>query len=446
VTTHLNEFRIEWEWEPAPSVKTPEHRATWARIEMTVGQEHVTLVEDRDSSSSRRSIYCPLYPLAEWIAYNWWLLQANSRPAIPLEVLRGGFDTWWNSDRDGVRRHCLRSAGDGFLWPNLLIVPEGSETLLRWSPDPTQSLGRGIRYLSHGYKFIASATVSRVLAGVVESVIARLHDQGIADVPLFDEWDTIQQADEDEVQFCLAAARLGLDPYSEAELFEEALVRAGQELSGALLEDFLNAVDPHKIDAGLNWLSAARKSVSESVGGQELLVQLREVVRGNGSSQGRLPWQVGWEQARHLREELHAAPGEPIDPSQYMISLTRASGDRRLQAMGGTGRNHRSPTVVMGDSVNQNARRFTLSRALWHFLVDDPVFLVTASYTDRQRVERAFAAELLAPAEGIQQRLSSGTLMEEELDEIAEHFGVSVKVIEHQIRNQRLVDAAPING
>jgi len=78
-----------------------------------------------------------------------------------------------------------------------------------------------------------------------------------------------------------------------------------------------------------------------------------------------------------------------------------------------------------------------VSRALWHILAeDDPIFLVTASYTDRQKVERAFAAELLAPAHGIEQRLASEIFVEDDLEELADHFGVSVKVVEHQLHNQ----------
>jgi hypothetical protein len=83
VTTE-QEIKITWEWEPAESVRTPEHRATWARIEIKVGSDLVTLVEDRGSGSSRRSIYCPLYPLAEWVAYNWWFLLADTRPSTFL--------------------------------------------------------------------------------------------------------------------------------------------------------------------------------------------------------------------------------------------------------------------------------------------------------------------------------------------------------------------------
>lgn len=438
-----NDFRIEWEWESAPYVKTPEHRATWARVEMTVGQDHVTLVEDKDSLSSRRSIYCPLYPLAEWISFNWWLLQANSRPAIPLELLRTGSDDWRAIEKLGARRHCMRSAGDGFLWPNLIIVPEGSETLLRWSTDGIQPPGRGIRYLGQGNKLVDSVLVTRVLAGVVESVIARLNDQGIDDAPLLEEWDAIQQADEEEVQFCLAAARLGLDPYSEAAAYENALVRSGRELQGKLLEDFLNVVNPQRLDSALDWVASARDVVAGSTGRQELLLTTRAALRDEFSTGDRLPWRRGWRQARRVREECGLDPGARIDPGRYVTSVSRPLVDGRLQAVGGTGSNLVAAAVVLGGSPKENARRFTLSRALWHFLAeDDPIFLVTASYNDRQKIERAFAAELLAPARGIEERLGSDSLAEEDLEEIADHFGVSVKVVEHQIQNQLLGDAA----
>lgn len=443
MTAPSDQFRIEWEWEPARTVRSPEHRATWARIEIVAGGEHITLVEDGESSSSRRSIYCPLYPLAEWISYNWWLLQANSRPAIPLELLRGGASGQRITTVDAAaRRHCMRSAGDGFLWPNLLIVPEGTQTLLRWTADSAQSPSRGIRYLGQGYKFIDSEIVVHVLSSLVESVIARLADQGVVDVPLIEEWETIQQADDDEIQFCLAAARLGLDPYSEAATFEEPLLRAGRELSGPLLDDFLSAVSLHLLDAGLEWVAGARDAVAEAIGRQDSLFAMRNVIRRDFDTGDRFPWRTGWRQARRVREALTLDPRARIDPGRYVTSVSRPSGDRRLQAVGGTGRNRRSPTVVVGSSASDNARRFTLSRALWHFLAeDDPVFLVTASYTDRQRIERAFAAELLAPSEGIEQYLSPGALSEDDLEEIAEHFGVSVRVVEHQVQNQLLMNA-----
>jgi Zn-dependent peptidase ImmA (M78 family) len=86
-----------------------------------------------------------------------------------------------------------------------------------------------------------------------------------------------------------------------------------------------------------------------------------------------------------------------------------------------------------------------LSRALWHYIWDDsPLFMVTAARTHRQRVERAFAAELLAPAEGIAQLLQSPpeAASQEELEQIAHRYGVSSMVIEHQLRNHLIAPAA----
>jgi Zn-dependent peptidase ImmA (M78 family) len=81
-------------------------------------------------------------------------------------------------------------------------------------------------------------------------------------------------------------------------------------------------------------------------------------------------------------------------------------------------------------------------RALWHALFeqDSRRFLITSSYTERQKVERAFAAELLAPAAGVQRQLGVGAdeATIEDLDDVGDHFGVSSLLIGHQVENQLL--------
>jgi Zn-dependent peptidase ImmA (M78 family) len=63
---------------------------------------------------------------------------------------------------------------------------------------------------------------------------------------------------------------------------------------------------------------------------------------------------------------------------------------------------------------------------------------VTTSHTDQQKVERAFAAELLAPAKGVEHFILDeyGTLHVDDVDAIAEHFRVSPMLIADQIENQ----------
>jgi Zn-dependent peptidase ImmA (M78 family) len=133
----------------------------------------------------------------------------------------------------------------------------------------------------------------------------------------------------------------------------------------------------------------------------------------------------------------------PFPVEHYVPKLTRADADPSVQALG-RGAAQRYPLVVIGRSRPPTASRFTLSRALWHCIWDDsPTFMVTSAHTYPQRVERAFAAELLAPADGIASLLESppDVATQDELEQIAKHFRVSSLVIDHQVRNRLL--AAP---
>src|SRR5688572_11783276 len=108
----LSDLVFKYEWEDPDGVTTPELAATWVRLEIWAGKECVTQVEDQASESARRGIYCSLHPLAEWAAYNWWLLNVHYRLAgyvtRPSQLLR--------LNDESLRRHVMRSAGDGFRW------------------------------------------------------------------------------------------------------------------------------------------------------------------------------------------------------------------------------------------------------------------------------------------------------------------------------------------
>jgi Zn-dependent peptidase ImmA (M78 family) len=80
---------------------------------------------------------------------------------------------------------------------------------------------------------------------------------------------------------------------------------------------------------------------------------------------------------------------------------------------------------------------------MWHIIWGESHdFLVTSAYTDKQKIERAFAAELLAPAAGVAERVGGYPTADDldEIEETADHFGVSPMIIERQMRNQ-LADA-----
>jgi Zn-dependent peptidase ImmA (M78 family) len=424
-------------------VRAPEHRATWARLEIRVGNEWATLVEDRDSGSARRSLYCPLYPFAEWVAYNWWFLQADSRPAKTLGRLTElGTGDLRNLPRIQHDRHSVRASGDGFAWPDLWIVPEGDQrTRLIWRPDATGLSTWPVKFISRGDRFSGSDGVVAELGRLVSEVLTRLKEQGISGTALEKEWAGIIQTDSEEAEFCRTAARLGLDPYAMEDEYESVILRAADELPNEVFGDLVDAADPALLNDSLDWVIRVSSEIQSLTTLSEVrpdLLGIRDEVRVQGSSGIRPPWQVGWEQARLLRNAMQVSSSDKFEIKDYVSTLDAMSPDAELVALGRVNEGG-IPVAALGRRTGPTGQRFALARSYWHFIWEDGAyFLVTGAYTDRLKTERAFAAELLAPAEGIADRLGGDPrdATEEDLDEVAAHFGVQPMLIGHQVRNQ----------
>jgi Zn-dependent peptidase ImmA (M78 family) len=69
--------------------------------------------------------------------------------------------------------------------------------------------------------------------------------------------------------------------------------------------------------------------------------------------------------------------------------------------------------------------------------------LVTDANTEQQKRNRAFAAELLAPAAVLKDQIRTPRVTLEKVDEIAEEFGVSSYVIVHQLNNHGIASVYP---
>lgn len=436
------EFRFEW--ENVPGVRAPELRATWARLEVWVNADCASLVEERATGAARRSIYGALYPLAEWIAFNWWLLCSHTRvgegavrqglawpasgePALPSD--------WWH-------HHNVRAAGDGQAWPDLAIVPSGETTYLQWRADRESDPSLPVRFIGHGEAALPSQSVQAGLGQLVESVLTRLAEQGVSDTSLAKEWEAVRTADDAEAAFCQAAARLGFDPYSVTDDQAASIIRAGHDLERPLLDDFLNSVTPTRLADGLDWVERASRRLAQEPpvpdGLAARLADLSSEPAGGADVHGR-PWVAGYRQAQHVRVHLGVPPTHPF-PVEELVGLARKScSDPRLIGLAGrTG--DRSGTLVIGRRLHVTSQRFAQARALWHLTHERHArrFLLGPIATDRHRTGRAFAAELLAPAEGIRAQLNGGgdIVSDDAIASISRHFKTSELVIVHQIENQ----------
>jgi Zn-dependent peptidase ImmA (M78 family) len=151
------------------------------------------------------------------------------------------------------------------------------------------------------------------------------------------------------------------------------------------------------------------------------------------------PWEIGWRQARELRAELGVASGSPLEFDGAFVEDEIRSDDRGLVALAGLSEDE-SAVIVRARSLVPHASRFAKARALWHlaFERDAARFLLSRAHTDRHKTERAFAAELLAPARGVKEYLGLGNdpVPEEDVQAAAEFYGVSEELIRHQVENQ----------
>lgn len=101
----------------------------------------------------------------------------------------------------------------------------------------------------------------------------------------------------------------------------------------------------------------------------------------------------------------------------------------------------RHPGFAFRAFSGEACKRFHFCRALGEALVSPGTeTLLTKAYSEHQQRNRAFAAEFLAPSAGLRERVSGRVVDGDEIDELAAAFGVSSRVVEHQVRNHNLAE------
>lgn len=427
-------FTFDWDAEATDSIASKELAATLARIEIGANGRFATIAEDLQNGSIRRSVNVPLYPLAEWIVFNWWELAFGARSD---RTLNGSRQTGGTERR--ARVHNLRSAGDGFCWPDMLIAPEGGMVRLEWHADREVLAGRGIRFVTDGVEWVTPEWVRDSFTSVVESVLVRLDEGGVGETPLHKEWAALRELDPDEVEFCQACGRLGLDPFSEGIDLARQIEGVFSSLDPSIVWDFYDAANPLQLEHNASWVEdadRAGRALLQGTGRSAALSDLQAAAAGGDWSQLSRPWEVGYAQARALRESLGLGPTQPVSTDLLPIAVDHLeSGEPSLQGLVRTGEDRAA--LVMGWSASEAARRFAAARALWHAVSDvqGQVSLLTAGTSRGQQTARAFAAEFLAPAEGIRSVLG-GAGATTVAPMVADRFRVAETVIEHQMENQ----------
>ena len=428
---------FDFDWLAASGVPSPELAATWASLRIRVGEMCLTRVLDGAAQTVRNNVYVPLYPIAEWLATNWWFLGHELRNKLRA------------SDSGYRSRHALIANREGYPYPDLEIAPIGPVTHLLWRAHRDER--SSLEYLAGGESWVDTETFGEDCADFINQVTCRLESLGVQDTYLQEEWAAVQSADEEEARYCRTAAGLGWDPYALEKDRRSWLV----DLSGQadeLLTEATAVLNPSAAQDGWLAIKDAFGVVKERSGCDfDRIRDLRSAVCGLDYGEGVAPWQVGYDRARQLRNGL----GDEEAPLPRMAELADFLGEEHSvldevsspvscvddipMVDGVVTRNDNGVPVLGLRRLGEPGRRFHLCRAVAEVVTDGVAdSLVTQAESPRQKRNRAFAAEFLAPSRALRSRIKSPVVDDDDIEELAEEFGVSTYVVEHQLQNHQI--------
>jgi len=376
------------------------------------------------------SINVSLLPLAKSFADNWW-------PLLYEPFRSGAGDAFWARHRLDVPMH-------GYVFPKVTVCSGGDETLLlTWS----QSL------LEHSrIEFLTPAPDSprvlrrdqseEVLMDLIQEVLRRLERGRPAYDMLSSAWHRLQVSIEDaeELAYCRAAGRLGIDPYDPSS---PDLTEFSSLVSESVFEDLTAAAFVEELSATTDWL---RQSTNRWHVAPEIPV----------GDFGDLPfdnleltaWELGSGAAQVLRASTRRSGDDPRADLEWLFGdvlraerATFAEAPSSISAL--ISRNDHSARVA---TVARSAReqRFKTCAAAYIAWASSPGEdrLSTSAFTRQQQASRAFAAELLAPKAYIRRKAPRRGLTSDDIEMLAGQLICPFEAVFWQAYNAKI----PLRG
>jgi len=433
----MTDLQFEFEWSDDVGYVTEQQENTFTDLAIYVGDDCVTeyVALEEEKRRVREAIHLPLYPVAEWIAANWWNLLYES------------FTSGKTDEDDYAYRHNLRYARDGFALPDLKIQPEGEQVYLHWENVKLDHYRT--KFIGGGHEFVDRDDFEKALSEFLTAVDNRLVECGVTNTAFQKEWNAVRNADKGEREFCKAAAKLGEYPYGLSEDQRQSIVASSHLIPESLYDAFYAAATLDEIEEQAEGINTLIQRIQDINVEAKELVELRHSIEG--FEKYWTPYVEGYDFARTLRNKLDIGDSELRSLSD-LISAIRLDGRDAEQSVLEWKSSYFYETLVAtndrevpGFAINSQSERrkkFALCRGLFEYLTttNGEPMLVTKEHTDRQKRNRAFAAEFLAPSYLLRDEISESYVDEDKVEALAEKYGVSSMLIAHQIENHDIAN------
>lgn len=431
----MTPFNIHFDWFLAGD-GAPEIQQTTGFFRLDAGGVNVTENEDLWSRTIRESVLLSAYPLATWLSSAWWRILHEP---LPPRGIRPSSD--WRMS------HETTAANEGFLWPRLVIAPDG-ESILVWAASSSHSGKQSVRYINE-----ISAPVAidfnefeHEAASFIRSVIERLEATGVYGSALSMLWQEIldERNDPYASEYRKREAEMGFDP----DECPEAIVEEAISLSAILGKETLSEVVPaygRDSSKDKDPLTGLRELIdSPSLNGDPSTLVIERVIGA--------PWERGAEMARRTRKLMGIAE-KPLSTKELcgVLGLSCAEVEEwrppREQRVSLVDRQENGSLNFRLRKRHPVARRFELARLLGDYLQYGNGVKSWLTSTDlrtsRQKYQRAFAAEFLSPVSGVLEFIGSD-FSESMIEDAAAYFEVSTQTVESMLFNNGMISSSHV--
>lgn len=418
-------FELTADWE-ALNEGSPEEVACFAQVRIALNGVLLSEGHDPFVGRVRKASLLSAYPLAEWFAWNWWRLR------------------WEPSGRGYEWRfsHAMATIGEGYVWPNLTIFPDGERVTISARPsNPTDDFA--VRYINEYAGAISAAEFEGGVGRFIEQVLGQLDAEGLRDTNLHRIWADLEleRRDGELSRYRRLEAMLGHD----ADEGPENLIRR-------LLAD-----EAHIGLDGASELAAEIAKGGSTLAAAQLIdlahrsgtpTDLRNAIRLDdriATARGNTPaWLVGQRAASAVRRQI-GNDNEPL-PNHHLAALIAVSPELLVSdgraPLSFSFRDDPARANIVLRSRWETGRRFDLARLVGDVVASGysgPLIPATRAATYRQKLQRSFAAELLSPFEAVEDMMG-GDYSDEQQEEVAERFLVSPLTIRTMLVNHRKLE------
>jgi hypothetical protein len=327
--------------------------------------------------------------------------------------------------------------GNGYIWPPITIYSDGVRTVL-YPQIMDFPVHDWIRYTSAVPVVLPTQDFQLAAKNFIDICVARLCEKGVENTMLQRFWEEWLDEQDDleilqwrkiEAMLGYATGEAGIEIFQQMEDLENFLgIRA--------LEDIVPQWDQGWTQVKLrDWLM--HNGIEKTEGAR--LPVVSEIIDPHKPA-----WIVGQDMARSLRDAntLDSQITNKVLAEFYGVDPKALAESRNTVREFGFSMYSKNERKVVFSSPWQQNRRFAIARLIADEMMDNINFVHVAgeSKTHRQKIQRAFAAEFLCPASALDNFFDGKMINDDTLQEAAERFDVSTRVVEHSLENRKKRD------